>query len=213
MWRCLRGWIVFAGLLLGSTPAWAQYAGREQVLGFFFGPSLYDVGGTFDDYNRAHNINFDRPPEATFGMTFEYTITKWIGLEFLGSVSFGDIDTPVIIGYDFDHWNFTGNVVVHLTPDHRVVPFVTFGAGAAILVPGTGRSVTTSVFNAGAGVETFLGAPNWLFRAEVRAFNFRFDVSKFAGVTQQDLGLGTTFSERQTNVLVSLGVRYKFGGS
>jgi|GEM_PF-6688310 len=39
------------------------------------------------------------------------------------------------------------------------------------------------------------------------------DVSKFAGVTQQDLGLGTTFSERQTNVLVSLGVRYKFGGS
>lgn len=136
-----------------------------------------------------------------------------IHITFFGSVSFGDIDTPVVIGYDLDHWNFTGNVVVHLMPDRRVVPYVTLGAGAAILVPGTGRSVTTSVLNAGAGVETFLGTPNWIFRAEVRAFNFRFDVSKFAGVTQQDLGLGPTFNERQTNVLVNLGVRYKFGGS
>ncbi len=208
----MRHWkvcVVCMVLIVLAGSAWAQYRDNEFSLTIMAGPNIKDLSKTFEDFGQQNNVLLDRPAHANYSIAIEYVPVKWVGIEVVGGVTFGDVDTQNLVGYDLDNWYLTGNLVIHLNPDGQLVPYVYGGAGSVWLVPLRGKAASEFVFNFGAGLDIFTGSPHFSGRLDIRLSTYKFAVSDFAPITAMDLGLPPTFDETQWDLQIMVGIRYK----
>lgn len=202
------GLIGLAGLALSASTAFAQFARYDFAVSAMGGFNAEDIGRTFED------SGVERRVENHFGLAVEFVPLRWtgvaVGVEGLASGTFGKVLVFPFRKLDFNYGYFQGNVVVHVQPPRsRIVPYATAGAGAVVLDPDVGRSVTAFVFNLGGGADVFF-ADRWSLRVDGRFHSFKFRAEAFDRETLIPMGIGANFDERQWDFTMTVGLRFRF---
>lgn len=202
MTKRLIGVATVATLALGSIPAMAQEAGKQEVGAY--------AGAIFGDDITDRSISGQTPKlddDVTFGLRYAYSLTDPLAIELqvgrsptsVTKVAGGDIDLDLTT-VDLDAvWNFNNGT--------RFVPYVLAGVGYATAdldrrIVGTVGATPVAItdddgftFNAGVGAKYFFN-DHFLIRAEARYRYLDKVVDRFddsLNTVETTLGVGYRF--------------------
>ncbi|RKY44135.1 MAG: hypothetical protein DRP81_06020 [Candidatus Omnitrophota bacterium] len=192
---------VFLGLMMSciAWPARSEIKAGSSELNLYVGGFI----GLDKSYFEEDIIPYDFEDMASDpgtgvvgGMSLTWNFTPYIGIEGGMALSSADFDAVYYIdeqeikgeeiGASLGGSEFMGytNLVLHLLPESRIVPFLTGGVGFMHLW-GTAEangyeedwSETHFCANWGGGVKIFV-SETWLFRINVRNFNLKLEDSR-----------------------------------
>lgn len=142
------------------------------------------VGGyTFDGKQHLET----RP---VIGLRAGYNFTKYFGVEAL----FDYVPTKSTLtgSGDINVYRYGGDLLLHLLPDNRLVPYLAAGYGGMTIDPSTLRKHSTGVFDYGPGIKYFM-TDDLALRGDFRHLVFR-------------------DGETLSNYEYTVGIAYQFGG-
>ncbi|BCS54850.1 OmpA family protein [Geobacter sp. SVR] len=114
-------------------------------------PGSFTLSGILGGYTFDGRQHLETRP--VIGLRGGYNFTKYLGFEALfdyvpteGTTDAGDTNV----------FRYGGEMLLHLLPDNRLVPYLAAGYGGITLDRDNGGSTTRGIFSAGPGVEYFL---------------------------------------------------------
>ncbi len=189
--------------LVAARPAAAEVEAGSQMLSGFVGAHLFDVGDEFD--NRGASFN----TEVDLGARYEYNFTAHWGVEgsFLYSPGNTELARRGLSDADVDAYYYNGNVVYHILPERRLVPFATAGIGGVSLDVSGGNTESFFTFNFGGGV-LYSVNHRWAVRFDARDYVYNAD--GLGSRTIDRLGLRTGFDETIHDLSLNGGITLFF---
>ena len=152
---------LFSVLVLAALPATAQSSGefkRWEVHGFIGGGKSYDDEGSIGS-GLSGGFGIGKRLTRRIGVEGEYTRFHH-RREIAGGAFLWEGSANL----------FTGNLLIHFSPDSRAQPFVLIGAGG-MSYEGGGPGFS---WNCGAGVKVYV-TDHWFIRPEFRISSGKYD--------------------------------------
>jgi len=211
-------------LLLSASPAFAQISSKtlelSTRLGIFTGIDAakskeqldWAVTTTYrspyyeEQFTTVYKIDvgYELDTGMIGGFRAGYNLTPYIGFELNWGWSnanaelFGIVnDKKIKIELESSQFLFETNIVFHILPSSRIIPFVTTGIGLVYIKGKTiesiyksaGISRTRCVFNIGGGIKTFLNDKIGL-RLDVRFYNAGLGFEEFDPIAALEISIG-----------------------
>ena len=145
MKKMVQLWLLVMVMIMSALPA---AAAGIKAGSFTVSPV---VGGyTFDGEQHLKTM-------PVYGLRAGYNFNRYLGVEglfdYVHTEGTGHSPTPIA---NVDAYRYGGDMLLHLLPDSRVVPFLAAGYGGISLKPSGGGTSTRGIFDYGLGAKFFL---------------------------------------------------------
>jgi len=156
-------------------------------------PDTFSISGMLGGYTFDGKQHLETRP--VIGVRGGYNFTKYFGVEAL--FDFVPTESTRAGLGDAQAYHFGGDLLLHLLPDNKLVPFLAAGYGGITLDRDKQETITRGVFDYGAGVKYFM-TDNLALRGDFRHLVFRDDKTLFN--YEYTVGITYQFGERQAAV-------------
>lgn len=169
----------------------------------FVGGQLFDVGDQFD----TAGTNFKT--EVNLGARYQYNFTQHWAVE--GSFLFSPGDTELVRAalpdVSVDAYYYGANVLYHILPDQKIIPYATAGIGGVSLDVSRGDTESFVTFNFGGGV---LYPLNHRFSVRFDVRDYVYNADGLGGRSLSALRLPGNFDETIHDLSLNGGVSFVF---